>query len=225
MHAHQVNEYHVFIASPGDVETERASVRAYFDHLNRTAAQARGVRFQVVDWENFATAGVGRPQELITQQTLERFRTSLVLVIVIMAQRFGTPSGTNESGTEEEVRWALSRNAESGFPEVKFFFRAIDQFTAPADLSKVLEAADQWRRVCEFRSEIKAPFAAGDRRGPGEREVHVPAIHRPDPGPVRAFRRSAGRGHGIGPQPAAADTAVPVVLGSGRVSQEGGPSS
>ena len=72
-----LGEYHVFIASPGDVEAERASIRAYFDHFNRTTAQAWGVRFQVVDWENFSTAGVGRPQELITAQTLERFRPVL----------------------------------------------------------------------------------------------------------------------------------------------------
>src|SRR6516165_9024246 len=107
MRGRELNEYHVFIASPGDVQAERSSIRAYFDHLNRTAALASGVRFQVVDWENFSTAGAGRPQDLITKQTLERFSDSLVLVIVVMAQRFGTPSGVSESGTEEEVRWAL----------------------------------------------------------------------------------------------------------------------
>ena len=105
--------------------------------------------------KTFATAGVGRPQELITRQTLERFRGSLVLVIVIMAQRFGTPSGANESGTEEEVHWALASNAASGFPEVKFFFRDIKQFIAPPDPEQILEAVDQWERVRRFRSEVE----------------------------------------------------------------------
>ena len=100
-------EFHVFLASPGDVTEERDQARAYFDHLNRTAAARWNTRFQVVDWENFASAGLGRPQQLITEQTLERFRPSLALVIVIMAQRFGSPSGEFTSGTEEEVRWAL----------------------------------------------------------------------------------------------------------------------
>ena len=156
MRGRQIYEYHVFIASPGDVGVERASIRTYFDHLNRTSAQALGVRFQVVDWENFSTAGVGRPQELITRQTLERFRASLVLVIVVMAQRFGTPSGASESGTEEEVRWALTSNAETGFPEVKFFFRDIEQFISLPDPKEILQAVEQWQRVCQFRGEIES---------------------------------------------------------------------
>jgi len=155
MRSHQMNEYYVFIASPGDVQAERSAVRTYFNNLNRTTARAWNVRFQVIDWENFSTVGVGRPQELITQQTLERFRESLVLVIVIMGQRFGTPSGAAESGTEEEVRWALASNEASGFPEVKFFFREIEQFIAPPDPEQIFQAAEQWTRVRQFRSEIE----------------------------------------------------------------------
>lgn len=52
-------------------------VRAYFDDLNRTTSAMYGARFQVIDWENYSTAGAGRPQKLITEQTLERFRDSL----------------------------------------------------------------------------------------------------------------------------------------------------
>jgi hypothetical protein len=52
------------------VAVERDLVRAYFDNLNRTAALRLGAQFQVIDWENYSTAGVGRPQELITRQTL-----------------------------------------------------------------------------------------------------------------------------------------------------------
>lgn len=62
---------------------------------------------------------MGRPQELITQQTLERYRESLALVVGIIAQRFGSSSGTHESGTEEEFEWAVKNQAKSGFPEVK----------------------------------------------------------------------------------------------------------
>jgi hypothetical protein len=151
----QMDTYHVFIASPGDVIAERDSVRAYFAHLNRTVAQAWGAQFEVVDWESFSTAGVGRPQALITEQTLERFRETLVLVIVIMGQRFGTPTGTSKSGTEEEIRWALGLNTATGFPEVKVFFRDIEQFVAPPDPEEILQAVEQWQRVCRFRKEIE----------------------------------------------------------------------
>src|SRR5215510_4137517 len=102
-----IRQYHVFLASLGDVNDERQTVREFFESYNRHTAQLWGVRFEVVDWENYASIGVGRPQEIITQQTLERFKDSLALVVGLMAQRFGTATGKADSGTEEEFRWAL----------------------------------------------------------------------------------------------------------------------
>lgn len=58
--------YHVFLASPGDVGAERQDVRKFFDDFNRHTAHVWQARFEVIDWENYATIGVGRPQELIT---------------------------------------------------------------------------------------------------------------------------------------------------------------
>lgn len=114
------------------------------------------MRFEVVDWENYATIGVGRPQELITQQTLERFKESLALVVGLMAQRFGSPTGEAESGTEEEFRWALAQHRQHGFPEIKWFFKRIERFVAPPDPDAIAEAAAQWQKVRAFREELKA---------------------------------------------------------------------
>src|SRR6476661_7431733 len=99
MQANTLREYHVFLASPGDVNEEREEVRKFFEQFNRTFAAKWKVRFAVIDWENYSTLGIGRPQELITSQTLEKFRDSLALVVGIMGQRFGSPTGTHESGT------------------------------------------------------------------------------------------------------------------------------
>jgi NACHT domain len=151
-----LRQYHIFLASPGDVDKERQNVRQFFDRYNRTVAQLWGVRFEVVDWENYASVGLGRPQQLITEQTLSRFQSSLALVIGIMAQRFGSPTGESESGTEEEFRWALAHHRQYGFPEVKWFFRRIDRFVAPPDAAAITHAADQWKRVISFREELKA---------------------------------------------------------------------
>ena len=149
-----IRQYYVFLASPGDVNDERKIVREFFENYNRHTAQLWGVRFEVVDWENFATIGVGRPQELITEQTLERFKDSLALVVGLMAQRFGTPTGEADSGTEEEFRWALASFQKSGFPEIKWFFRRVGQFVSPPDPNAIAEALDQWKRVCAFRDEL-----------------------------------------------------------------------
>jgi hypothetical protein len=151
-----VKLYHVFLASPGDVNQERQSVRQFFERYNRTIAQLWSVRFEVIDWENYGTVGIGRPQELITKQTLARFKDSLALVIGVMAQRFGSPTGQAESGTEEEFRWAIAFHKENGFPEIKWFFKRIERFVAPPDPDGIAEAAAQWGRVSAFREELKA---------------------------------------------------------------------
>ena len=80
-----LDEYHVFLASPGDVEKERQAVRTFFADFNRNTGRHLGLRFTVLDWENYSDAGVGRPQDLITKQTLERYKDSLALVIGLMA--------------------------------------------------------------------------------------------------------------------------------------------
>ena len=147
--------YRVFLASPGDVAVERQAVRKFFDDYNRSNAHLWNARFELVDWENYSTVGVGRPQELITRQTLEKFQTSLALVIGIMAQRFGSPSGKAESGTEEEFNWAMESNKSTGFPEIKWFFRKVDKLELPADPDEADAALVQWKKVCAFRKQMQ----------------------------------------------------------------------
>ena len=148
--------YHVFLASPGDVSAERQAVRRFFDDYNRHTAHIWNARFEVVDWENYSTIGVGRPQEIITKQTLEKYRTSLALVIGIMAQRFGSPTGSAESGTQEEFEWAMEFRKETGFPEIKWFFRKIDKLDGlPTDPSEAIKALEQWQKVQAFRQRMQ----------------------------------------------------------------------
>ena len=147
--------FHVFLASPGDVNKERQAVRNFFDDYNRTVGPR--LRFVVLDWENYATAGVGRPQELITANTLEKYRNSLALVIGIMDQRFGSPTGEFESGTEEEFKWAMESNRNNdGFPEIKWFFRERRGFSAnTTDLAEIQKAVEQFTKVQEFQHRLQ----------------------------------------------------------------------
>ena len=150
-----LRQYHVFLASPGDVGAERQHVRKFFDEYNRHTAHIWNARFEVIDWENYGTIGVGRPQELINQQTLEKYRDSLALVVGIMGQRFGSPSGKAESGTEEEFNWAMESHKRAGFPEIKWFFRKVDRLELPADPDEADAALDQWRKVRAFRKRMQ----------------------------------------------------------------------
>lgn len=158
-----VEIYHVFLASPGEMADERQMVRRFFDEYNRTTARLWNVRFEVIDWENYSSAGVGRPQELITNATLERFRSSLALVIGIMGQRFGEPTGEFESGTEEEFNWALDNHSQTGFPEIKWFFRKVEQFNAPPEPEKILKAAEQWSKVRAFKERLQNRSEVGQQ--------------------------------------------------------------
>ncbi len=151
--ARAIKTYYVFLASPGDVADERQAVRDFFTTYNQTTAETKGLRFELVDWENYSTAGVGRPQELITKQTLERHKGSLALVIGILGQRFGSPSGKRESGTLEEFGWALKSNNESGYPEVKWFFKDIKNLNLDPDRAE--QGLEQWNRVKAFRRSVE----------------------------------------------------------------------
>jgi hypothetical protein len=149
-------EYHVFLASPGDLDAERREVRAFFDEFNLYVAAGRGLRFVVIDWENYSTAGVGRPQQLITAQTLEKYRDSLALVLGLMGQRFGSSSGKYESGTEEEFYWALDSHLRTGFPEIKWFFKRLTTFCVSAAQPDAIQAAlDQWKKVLAFKARLQ----------------------------------------------------------------------
>lgn len=72
-----------------------------------------------------------------------------------MGQRFGSPTATAESGTEEEFRWALQSYKETGFPEIKWFFKNVEQFVAPPDPAAISAALTQWERVRAFKDELK----------------------------------------------------------------------
>lgn len=151
-----LHEYHVFLASPRDMDVQRQEVRRFFESFNRNTAFRWDVRFTVVDWENYSTIGIGRPQDLITKQTLEKFRDSLVLMIGLMGQRFGSPTGESESGTEEEFHWALASYKQTGFPEIKWFFRQVDKFESSSNDPKVIrEDLEQWIKVRAFRDSLE----------------------------------------------------------------------
>ena len=56
-----LKQYHIFLASPGDVNDEREHVRQFFKRYNQHTAHLWNVCFEVIDWENYSTIGVGRP--------------------------------------------------------------------------------------------------------------------------------------------------------------------
>ena len=201
-----LRQYHVFLASPGDVGAERQYVRKFFDEYNRHTAQIWNARFEVIDWENYSTIGVGRPQELITQQKLEKYQDSLALVVGIMGQRFGSPSGKAESGTEEEFNWAMESHKKAGFPEIKWFFRKVDKLELPADPDEADAALDQWRKVRAFRKRMQ--------------DLNNPVFYTEYPGAAgfaEVFEHDLNHWLADGARPWAVERAAQVAAGGGAV--------
>ena len=53
----QVEKLLIFLASPGDVPSERRYVSEVIDDLNRTVASEKDIVLQVISWENDAFPG------------------------------------------------------------------------------------------------------------------------------------------------------------------------
>ncbi len=153
-----IQTFHVFLASPGDMKEERKSVRKFFSAYNRDVANRRNLEIKVVDWENYSSIGLGRPQALITHQTLARFKESLVLFIGLLGQRFGTPTGGYESGTEEEFQTAIDFRKQHGdYPEIKWFIREQwGQGELPTDAKALAQATQQKETVEAFIEKLKS---------------------------------------------------------------------
>ncbi len=148
--------YYIFLSSPGDMNEERQVVRDFIQNYNKTTATNNCLNFEVLDFESYVSRGAGDPQTQITAQTLERYSQSLILFIGIMGQRFGTPTSMAASGTEDEYNWAVKNYQIKRFPEIKWFFKEINTFVAPPELTKIEEALSQWKKVNDFREAVKS---------------------------------------------------------------------
>src|SRR5947207_183509 len=113
----------LFVASPGDVATEREHVARVAAALNRNMAHERDVQFRVAGWKTDARPRVhdGGPQGPIDEDLpIEQCD----IVVGILWRRFGTPipSKGGETGTEHEIRAAIAASRTSGKPEVVICF-------------------------------------------------------------------------------------------------------
>jgi formylglycine-generating enzyme required for sulfatase activity len=145
----QVEELLVFLASPGDILTERRYVEKIVADLNRTVASDKGLVLQVKSWENDAFPGYGEDaQALINPQIAEM--SKYVRFVGIMWNRLGTPTPRAASGTVEEFKLAVEAFKQKGQPDIWFYFR---QSASKLDTEDQLE---QRKKVLAFKKEVQA---------------------------------------------------------------------
>ena len=150
----------IFVASPGDVGTERTHVVTAAADLNRIIAAERDVQFNVLRYETHARPRVhpDGPQGPIKDDLPI---PDCDIVIGILWKRFGTPMPemNNETGTEYELRTAIGASQKYGKPEVVICFNDAPFRLKDAD-------PDQLARVKQFRQERLGLELSYD--GPGD---------------------------------------------------------
>jgi hypothetical protein len=131
----------IFFASPGDVGKERKSFRQIVQEANRRKANSMGVQLEALGWED-TLPGKGRPQDQINADL-----KSANLTVFVFWKRWGTPTGSFSSGTEEEFAVARQKSAADG-SDLWLYFKKV-----PANERAV--ADDQFRKVLQFRAKIR----------------------------------------------------------------------
>lgn len=91
----------MLIAAPGDVpDLDMATVKRTVSQWNWNTGRPSNVTVVPVSWSEHAVAEFGdRPQEVLNGQLVDESDMALAL----FADRLGTPTGTAESGTLEEI--------------------------------------------------------------------------------------------------------------------------
>ena len=156
----QVEKLKIFLASPGDVDTERRHVAKVVEEINRTVAAALGVVLEVISSKN-AFPGYGKDGQAILNEQIGDMK-EYELFIGIMWNRIGTPTPRAKSGTVEEFTRAVRALTRRKKPEVWFYFRQ-----AAAHLT-TKEELKQKEEVLDFRAKFRTNGLFRDYKSPAE---------------------------------------------------------
>lgn len=106
--------YKVVIASPSDVEKERAIARKVIYKWDALHSEEKRIILLPVGWETHSYPETGdRPQSILNKQIIKNSD----LLIGIFWTRIGTPTGEAESGTVEEIE----EHIKTGKPAMLYF--------------------------------------------------------------------------------------------------------
>jgi hypothetical protein len=132
--------YNVLIASPSDVPSERLAIAQSLHEWNSLHAQSQGIMLQPVMWETHSAPSMGdRPQGIINDQVVR----GCDMLIGAFWTRLGSPTGLEDSGTVEEIKWFLSNKK----PVMLYFSKA------QVDIDSV--DIEQFKKLKDFKSSIR----------------------------------------------------------------------
>lgn len=99
--------FNVLIASPSDVPDEREAIAESLREWNALHAKDTAKVLLPVMWESHCAPSMGeRPQGIINHQVVG----NCDLLVGAFWTRLGSPTGEEDSGTVEEIKWFLKNN-------------------------------------------------------------------------------------------------------------------
>jgi len=104
--AYSATVFSVLIASPSDVEEEREAIAQTIHDWNSLNSKETGKVLLPVRWESHSAPVMGdRPQGIINEQVVR----DCDMLIGAFWTRLGSPTGVEDSGTVEEIKWFLKQ--------------------------------------------------------------------------------------------------------------------
>lgn len=115
----QITKYKIFLASPSDLFEERVAAEEVIKELNMTHGNKNNYVLELLKWETHSLPGIAENhiQELINTDIGQDFD----IFIGMLWAKFGTPTATSGSGTEEEFNLAYKRHTNNS-EQIKFLF-------------------------------------------------------------------------------------------------------
>ena len=111
----------VFVASPSDMQPERDALEQVIRELNLTWSRKLRMRLNLVRWETHGVPGFGTEAQDVLNRELP---DDLEIFIGLMWGRYGTPTSSAKSGTEEEFKRALERyRQDSASIRIMIYFK------------------------------------------------------------------------------------------------------
>ncbi|HIP37394.1 MAG TPA: DUF4062 domain-containing protein [Crocinitomix sp.] len=141
-----ITKYKIFLASPSDLQDERASIDEVINELNLTFGKQHDIHLELLKWETHSAPAIAinHPQEIITSDLGDDYD----LFIGLIWKKFGTPTNNAESGTEEEFLNAYNRFLENpNSLQILFYFNS-----KPVSISEI--NPEQLLKIQNFKSDI-----------------------------------------------------------------------
>jgi len=139
--AKRLTQYDLLISCPGDItKPELDAIDEAVNDFNRAYEDVMDIKIRTRHWskDSYAESG-GKPQDLLNKQ----FVKDCDLTIALFWTRFGTPTDSWGSGTEEEIEIMLENGKQVfvGFSDISI---------PPSDLANV-KKAEEYQRIQEFK--------------------------------------------------------------------------